>query len=80
MNLKEALLTQAPSLALQRAAADEIARLTKALEDGRERCASLCDAISDEYRQREGMQWPELKTDAQEGAAVCANRIREELK
>lgn len=33
MNLKEALLTQAPSLALQRAAADEIARLTKALED-----------------------------------------------
>lgn len=27
MNLKEALLTQAPPLALQRAAADEIARL-----------------------------------------------------
>lgn len=80
MNLKEALLTQASSLALQRAAADEIARLTKALEDERERCASLCEAISDEYRQRKCMQWSALKTDAQEGAAVCANRIREELK
>lgn len=80
MNLKEALLTQAPSLALQRAAFDEIARLMKALEDERERCARLCDAISDEYRQREGMQWPEMKTDAQEGAAACANRIRQELK
>lgn len=41
MNLKEALLTQAPSLALQRAAADEIARLTKALEEARKRIEYL---------------------------------------
>lgn len=45
MNLKEALLTQAPSLALQRAAADEIARLTKELEFERERCARLYEYI-----------------------------------
>lgn len=45
--------------------------------DERERCAKLCEAISDEYQKREGMKWPELKTDAQEGAATCAHRIRE---
>lgn len=33
MNLREALIQQAPSLALQRAAADEIARLDVALQD-----------------------------------------------
>lgn len=41
VNLKEALLTQAPSLALQRAAADEIARLTKALEEAHKRIEDL---------------------------------------
>jgi hypothetical protein len=35
MNLKEALLTQAPSLALQRAAADEISRLLAVIEQCR---------------------------------------------
>lgn len=33
MKLREALITQAPSLALQRAAADEIARLDAALKE-----------------------------------------------
>lgn len=32
MNLREALIAQAPSLALQRAAADEIARLDRKLQ------------------------------------------------
>ena len=42
----------------------------------RERCAKVCDSISDEYQRREGMKYPELKTDAQEGAADCAVAIR----
>lgn len=45
MNLKEALLTQAPSLALQRAAADEIARLTKLLEEAHERIDAFYEDI-----------------------------------
>ena len=43
MNLREALIQQAPSLALQRAAADEIARLDDLVH-------RLRDALSDSHR------------------------------
>ena len=42
----------------------------------RERCAKLCDDISDEYQRTEGRRYPELKSDAQEGASACADAIR----
>lgn len=47
-----------------------------ASEEVRERCATLCDEISNEYRRREGMEYPELKTDAQIVASECATKIR----
>jgi hypothetical protein len=44
----------------------------KALEDAEKKC----EAISDEYHDREGMKYPELKTDAQTGARDCEIAIR----
>jgi hypothetical protein len=42
----------------------------------RRRYAKLCEDISDEYQRREGMKYPELKTDAQTGADDCVSAIR----
>lgn len=42
----------------------------------RERCAKLCEDISEEYQRREGRKYPELRTDAEEGANKCAAAIR----
>lgn len=42
----------------------------------REECAKVCEAIEDEYQKREGLRYPELKTDAETGAADCAAAIR----
>lgn len=42
----------------------------------REACAEVCEEVSDEYKLREGMKYPEARTDAQEGADMCANKIR----
>ena len=52
------------------------ATIDAAVAAERERCAQLCEDISDEYQRREGMKYPELKTDAQEGASKCAAAIR----
>lgn len=45
----------------------------------RERCAKLCEDISDDYQRREGHRFPELKSDAQTGADHCADAIRTAL-
>jgi len=44
--------------------------------DAFERAAKVCEAVSDEYQQREGMRYPEMKTDAETGAEDCAEAIR----
>lgn len=55
MKLREALIQQAPSLALQRAAADEIARLDAALE-----CAlRRIDELSEMQRPDQGTGDPQ---------------------
>ena len=59
MKIREALLTMAPSLALQRAAADEIARLDARLEDVFE--APLCDVHA--VVLREGQLYRFVKVD-----------------
>ena len=41
-----------------------------------EECAKVCERISDEYQEREGRMYPELKTDAETGASECAGDIR----
>lgn len=41
-----------------------------------EEVAQACEDISDEYGDREGGKWPELKSDAQSGAKACENAIR----
>lgn len=41
-----------------------------------EEAAMACEDISDEYGDREGGKWPELKSDAQSGAKACENAIR----
>ena len=47
-----------------------------ATQQEREACAKVCDEIEDDYREREGRLYAELKTDAQTGASDCAYRIR----
>ena len=47
-----------------------------AKEEEREACAKVCDDISDEYQEREGLKYAELRTDAQTGASDCAAVIR----
>jgi hypothetical protein len=39
-------------------------------------CSKLCEEISDEYQEREGRKYPEMKTDAQSGASECDYKIR----
>lgn len=41
-----------------------------------ERCAKVCEYVSDEYQHREGAKYPELRTDAEAGASKCAAAIR----
>jgi hypothetical protein len=41
----------------------------------RERCAKLCEEIRDRYRRLEGLNYPELKTDAETGASDCMHAI-----
>lgn len=38
--------------------------------------ADVCERISDEYREREGYRYPELKTDAEAGASDCEAALR----
>lgn len=59
-----------------RALAARVDALEGAVAAERERCAALCDDISDEYQHRECHRFPELKTDAQAGAEHCADAIR----
>jgi hypothetical protein len=42
----------------------------------RERCAKVCEDVSDEFQLNEGKKYAELKTDAESGALHCAARIR----
>lgn len=42
-------------------------------------CAAICEAISEEYQRSEGRNYPELKSDAETGAAKCADAIRAAL-
>lgn len=41
-----------------------------------EEAAQACEDIADEYGDREGGKWPELKSDAQSGAKACENALR----
>lgn len=51
-------------------------QLAAAVAAERERCAQLCEAIEDRYREKEWLKCAELKTDAETGAGDCANAIR----
>ena len=46
----------------------------------REACAKVCDDIEEVYRRRESMRHPELRSDAETGAGVCAEAIRARSK
>jgi len=50
--------------------------MQEAVAAEREACANLCEEVSDEYKLREGRKYPEARHDAQEGADMCANKIR----
>jgi hypothetical protein len=47
----------------------------RARADERNRCKQVCEAISDQYREREGSRYPGLRSDAEEGAGACAEAI-----
>jgi hypothetical protein len=51
------------------------AAIERARADERNRCKQVCEAISDQYREREGLRYPELRSDAEEGAGACAAAI-----
>jgi hypothetical protein len=51
------------------------AAIERARADERERCKQVCEAISDQYREREGLRYPEMRTDAETGAGECAAAI-----
>ena len=42
----------------------------------REACAKVCEKISDEYDENEGLKYAELRTDAATGGRDCASAIR----
>lgn len=67
---------RAQVLELEAVHEDASGAILQAVAAERERCASLCEDISDEYQRREGRKYPELRTDAQEGASKCAAAIR----
>lgn len=41
----------------------------------REACRAACEEIADWYRKRDGMKYPELKSDAETGASDCESAI-----
>ena len=51
-------------------------QLAAAVAAERERAATVCERIADDYNRREGLKYAELKTDAQTGADECADAIR----
>jgi hypothetical protein len=51
------------------------AAIERAVAAERKRCKDLCEAISDQYREREGLRYPEMRTDAETGAGECAAAI-----
>ena len=51
-------------------------QLAAAVAAERERAATVCERIADDYNRREGLKYPELKTDAETGANECADAIR----
>jgi hypothetical protein len=51
------------------------AAIERAVAAERKRCKDLCEAISDQYREREGLRYPELRSDAETGAGECAAAI-----
>lgn len=51
-------------------------QLAAAVAAERERAARVCERIADDYNRREGLKYPELKTDAETGANECADAIR----
>jgi hypothetical protein len=52
-----------------------LSAIERAVADERNRCKQVCEAISDQYREREGLRYPELRTDAATGAGECAAAI-----
>lgn len=50
--------------------------LNKYRAEGMRMAAEICEHISDEYREREGRRYPELKTDAESVASDCESSIR----
>jgi hypothetical protein len=73
-DLQEQVKQLQDTLALQKRSYEREIELEIAAE--RERCAKVCDDIGDEYQRREGMKFPELRTDAETGASKCAAAIR----
>ena len=53
---------------------ERFAALVAAAE--REACAKVCEKISDEYDENEGLKYAELRTDAATGGRDCASAIR----
>ena len=53
---------------------ERFAALVAAAE--REACAKVCEKISDEYDENEGLKYAELRTDAATGGRDCAAAIR----
>lgn len=43
---------------------------------GMEEAAKICERLGDEYREREGLRYAELKTDAETGCNNCEYAIR----
>lgn len=41
----------------------------------RERCATVCERIGDEYAESDRFKYPEMKMDAESGARSCAYAI-----
>ncbi len=62
--------------AYQAGHADAKAETAAAVAAERERAARVCERIADDYNQREGLKYAELKTDAETGANECADAIR----
>ena len=52
------------------------AETAAAVAKERERAATVCERIADDYNRREGLKYAELKTDAETGANECADAIR----
>ena len=48
----------------------------KAVAAERKACANVCEKISDEYDENEGLKYAELRTDAATGGRDCASAIR----